>query len=130
MILAAVLSCGFLQGDCFAQRRVPKYRTTQPLSPYLQLFQRNQGGVNNYLLDVRPNIQFQQELNDLRQGGYRAAAYDQQVLRQQTLVLGEAIEATLMRLTPRQATSGQPSTAAGFMNTGSYFPQTYLRPAR
>jgi hypothetical protein len=86
--------------------------------------------VGNYFFEVRPNLQFRDQLNRLQSNDYRDAVYSQQLIRQQSLVLGRTIEDSLRQLIPRPGTSGEPARAAGFMDTGDFFRSDIAGPRR
>ena len=101
-------------------RRIPHFSRTATVSPYVNLFQSRNGGVNNYLTEVRPRLQFQRQLNNL-QTANRNLPFQGSNLNQQTTVLQDTIEQTI-QMSLRQGRRSQPATAGRFMNTGNYYP--------
>lgn len=101
-------------------RRVPHYSRTATVSPYINLFQSRNGGVNNYFTEVRPRLQFQRQINNL-QNTNRGVNRQSNLINQQTTILQETIEQTV-QMTLRQGRQSQPAAAGRFMNTGRFFP--------
>lgn len=112
-------------------QRVPGYSRRPTVSPYINLFNSNQGGVNNYFSFVRPlqqQAQFnQQQLNQnlLLQQQMGQQAYGQfgmgQVGRQQiSLGIQPAGQQPLFR--PAAQGMGAPSTSATYFNYSHFYP--------
>ncbi len=133
-LLAVVSTLGFCCQSAEAQpmrrERVPHYQRTATISPYAQLFGRNNGGgITNYFLDVRPQLQFQQQLNRIQQGGFQRQQYQQQMMMQQTQQITQALNdpnGPLVQFTNRGGRRGRVSAAGSFMNTGSFYPQSNM----
>lgn len=110
-----------------AQRRVPNYSRRPTVSPYINLFNSNQGGVNNYFSFVRP-LQQQAQVN--QQQFNQNARLQQQVFNQQQaaqfgtgqITLGAPVGGVPSMLRPGAQGVGMPSTAATFFNYSHYYP--------
>ena len=55
----------FVVSDANAQRRIPNYTRGNTLSPYINMFRGNTGGINNYFSLVRP-MQAQSRFNQMQ----------------------------------------------------------------
>ncbi|MCA9211724.1 MAG: hypothetical protein KDB27_01570 [Planctomycetales bacterium] len=106
-----------------ATQRVPHYSRTQTISPYAQLFGRNNaGGVTNYFLEVRPRLQMQQQINQIEANNVRQFQQNQAQYLQQTQAVQQAILAQDgPLLTQRGTRAGRVSNSASFFNTRGYF---------
>ena len=127
---AACLTIALL-GTCVShaqgQQRVPHFRRTPAVSPYVTLYGNNNGGSNVYLGLVRP-IQNQAQFRQNQMS--RDAAFQQQLNRDRTTLPLRVMELQ-QSLQMRPATGfGQASTAASFMNFSHYYgqPISSLRP--
>jgi hypothetical protein len=128
MLSVSVVFCDTAEAQAYRRgtNRVPHYQRTQTISPYVQLFRPNNGGgVTNYFLDVRPRLQYQQELNRLEQTGYQQAQYQQQMLMQQTQGINQMLanpNGQLLQFTTRGGQGARAAAAGSFMNTARFFP--------
>ena len=123
-LFAVCCVCLASENEANAQRggrRVPHYSRTATVSPYVNLFQSRNGGVNNYLTEVRPRLQFQRQLNNLQSNRGTRGVNQGNLINQQTTILQETIEQTL-QMSLRQGRRSQPAMAGRFMNTGNFFP--------
>ena len=122
--------CQSAEAQPMRRGRVPHYQRTPTISPYAQLFGRNNGGgATNYFLDVRPQLQFQQELNQIRQNGFQRQQYQQQMLMQQTQQFNQALNdpnGPMLQFTNRGGRGGRASVAGSFMNTSGFYPQSNM----
>jgi len=121
---------------CSADRaeaqRVPNYNRRPTVSPYINLFNNNQGGVNNYFSFVRP-MQQQQRLN--QQQYNQNARLQQQLYNPQgqfgaPITLGPQVGGPQTMLRPGNQGTGMPSTAATFFNYSHYYPVPQQRARR
>lgn len=126
VVFAAVL---FTAERAEAQR-VPNLNRRPTVSPLINLFNSNQGGVNNYFSFVRP-LQQQQRLN--QQQLNQSARLQQQLNRPGQfggggpITLGPQLggQQSMLRQAPQGV--GAPSTAATFLNYSHYYPPQRLR---
>lgn len=127
--LLPVAACSILflcTGHCFAQRygttRTPGYNQRATISPYVNLFNNNQGGVNNYFTLVRP-LQRQQQFNQQQQIQTRnlqrqlAQPYGGGVSTG-AIPIGAAGQGMLRQALPGV---GQPATAASYFNYSHFY---------
>ena len=124
MLLFVALTWSIAIEECSAQRmagpRVPNYTRRPVISPYVNLFNNNQGGINNYFSLVRP-MQQQQLIN---QQQFNQNRYLQQQLAQPYQqgygpMLVPPGSQGMFR--PTGAGVGQPSTAASFFNYSHFY---------
>jgi hypothetical protein len=83
--------------------RGPYTPVRPPISPYMNFFRPDVGGVPSYYMFVRPRIDIQQRFQQVDQD------------------LG-TLEGQLQRRGPARPGVGQPSTAATFMNYSHFYP--------
>lgn len=109
-------------------QRVPNYNRRPTVSPYINLFNNNQGGTNNYFSFVRP---LQQQAQFQQQQFVENQFLQQQVQRQQFSPLNRQQQGQLQfgGLQPgqgmlRQGNTGigTPSTAATYFNYSHFYP--------
>ena len=104
-----------------AQRRVPGYVNRPTISPYVNLFQSNNGGLNSYFAFVRPRQQLDQQLrqqNQLLQQNQFAVQREAVMIQQS---INDATEQVLMQR-PTSTAAGFRRPAGGFMNFGTFYP--------
>lgn len=110
-------------GEANAQR-VPGFTRRPTISPYIQLFNSNQGGVNNYFSFVRP-MQRQMQLN--QQQAVENRYLQQQVFDNRNAMMGGANQLAPMdgqgMMRPSNVGIGQPSVSATYFNYSHYFNQ-------
>lgn len=112
-------------------QRVPNFNRRPAISPFINLFNSNQGGVNNYFSFVRP-LQQQQRVNQ-QQFNQNTRLQQQLNNRGQfnsPISLGPQIGGTQGMLRPGLQGVGTPSTAATFLNHSHYYPVPQQRTAR
>jgi hypothetical protein len=124
LIVVAVMAC--LATPAWAQRRVPHFQRTPRLSPYVQLFRGDTGGLNSYYQFVRPQQDYQNFFNQqmLRNQRYDRAIYGSVgSIYQMGATLPIASEAAVgIQQRPASATALQPRPPATFMNLDHYYP--------
>jgi hypothetical protein len=106
-----------------AQRRTPGFRGRPAISPYVQLFQGSNAGLNSYFGMVRPRVDVEQQL----MSNANEFLYQQQQMDQRSLQLQQELEDTLSQGTSTLQT--RPTTGSGavrrpagaFMNYSTYF---------
>lgn len=104
-------------------QRVPNFSRRPTVSPYVNLFNNNQGGVNNYLSFVRP-MQQQARFNQMQSNENRFL--QQQLLNRQQgfgnsqIQVGGAAPQGMLRQGAQGA--GMPSTAATYFNYSHFYP--------
>lgn len=121
----------FVAASQVQAQRVPGYSQRPTVSPYINLFNSNQGGVNNYFSFVRPlqqqaqfnqqqlgqNFLLQQQLNQQPYGQYGTG----QVGRQQiSLGIQPAGQQPLFR--PAAQGMGVPQASATYFNYSHFYP--------
>jgi hypothetical protein len=119
-----------------AQRRVPGYANRSTISPYVNLFRANDGGLNSYFDYVRPRLQLDQFVRDTN----AQTNMQMQFAQQQTLMLQQSMEEAIMNSSTQQLQTRPTPGAAfrrqagSFMRYSPYFPQgqnsAMLRTAR
>ena len=128
MFRSLVLGVGLLlvlstAGEAKAQQRVPNYSRRPTVSPFINLFNSNQGGVNNYFSFVRP-LQQQARIN--QQQFNQNARLQRQIQQGGTFATSSPItlgvNPTQGMLRPGVQGTGTPSTAASFMNYSHFYP--------
>jgi hypothetical protein len=119
--LTTVLICS---GVAEAQRRVPAYRSRSTISPYVNLFQSSNAGLNSYFGALRPRQIVDQQFRDTSS----EFLFQQQQLDQRSLQFQQELEDTLTQGTTlmTRPTSGTGTAvrrpAGSFMNYSNYFP--------
>ena len=101
-------------------QRIPSFNQRPAVSPYIQLFNNNQGGINNYFSFVRPQQQ-QQRFNQqqmmqnrmLQQQAFGGMGGGNFSMNQQTSGL----------LRPTNAAGMQPTAPASYFNYSHYYNQ-------
>lgn len=124
LLAIAVLFVATLAHDCNAQRRatsrVPNYLQSPTISPYVNLFNNNQGGVNNYFSFVRP-MQRQQQINQFQFNQSRMMQRQMTQPGQSSapvIIVGSDVQGMLR---PSAAGMGQPAAAATFFNYSHFY---------
>lgn len=114
--LVALTLLVLASNESFAQR-VPNFNRRPTISPYVNLFNNNQGGVNNYFSFVRP-IQRQQQFN---QQQLRENRFLQRQLSQppQAQIPSGQLQSGMLRAGSQGI--GQPSQAAGYFNYSHFY---------
>ncbi len=119
--LLAVLSSS---QTVLAQRRVPGYSNRPTISPYFNLFQSNNGGLNSYFSFVRPQLQMNQFMQDVNRRESQQAAAVQNQTRELERTLVSTLEGTSKQLNLRQTPgSAYRKTPGQFMNYSTFYPQ-------
>lgn len=106
--------------QCHAQRRIPRSQTTPTISPYVNLFNANTGGVNNYFNFVRPQLQYNQQMNQFARQSAFNYAYQQQYATQQQIAIQQAVTDQLM-LVPRTGMGARAAVAGSYFNYGGFY---------
>ena len=119
--LAAALLIA-IAGEAHAQR-VPNYVRTPTISPYINLFRGNTGGINSYFTFIRP-IQNQLRFNEMQM--VRNREFDRQIQFNQRVLPLQILDAQnqLLQqgmLRPGSPVVGQPRAAASFFNYSHYY---------
>lgn len=110
-------------------QRIPNYSRRATVSPYINLFNNNQGGVNNYFSFVRP---MQQQARINQQQFSRDQFLQQQItqptMMQPSMATGGMNGGNGMLRAGSQGI-GQPSTAASYFNYSHFYtmPRTMRR---
>ncbi len=122
LVLLVAFSSLFVVQEATAQRRVPYYKRRPTISPYVNLFRSDNGGIYNYFTWVRPQLEFQQfrEQTDRQLAQQRQQVAQQSMLAQQQLQ--QAVQQRVLQLRPT-STAVAPRAPAGFMNFGRFYPQ-------
>lgn len=122
--LAVIMTILFVGiGEATAQR-IPGYTRRPTISPYIQLFNSNQGGINNYFSFVRP---MQQQMQMNQQQAVENRYLQQQVIDNRAAMMGginpldPVAGQGMMR--PSNVGVGQPSVSATYFNYSHYFNQ-------
>lgn len=116
------LACLFaitLASESMAQRmsqRTPNYNRRPTVSPYINLFNNNQGGVNNYFSFVRP-MQQQARFNDQQAAQNRFL--DRQVNQPFTNTTSGGQQFGMLRQGSQGI--GQPSSASTYFNYSHFY---------
>lgn len=108
--------------DAAAQRRTPGFVNKPALSPYVNLFQGNNGGLNSYFSFVRPRLELD---NYVRQTNQRQAMTRQFIEQEAQMIqnsLQTALEDPGLSLRPT-STTARFRPAGGFMNYSTFYPQ-------
>jgi len=117
--LACLFAIAFAS-ESMAQRmsqRVPNYNRRPTISPYINLFNNNQGGVNNYFSFVRP-MQQQTQFNN------QQVAQNRMLERQMTQPFMNTTSGGQQQFDMLRTGSqgiGQPSTAATYFNYSHFY---------
>lgn len=123
--LSILLVLFFGLDDTFAQRRVSSFNNRPPISPYVNLFNNNTGGVNNYFQFVRP-LQQQSRIN--QQQFNQTTRLQRQLLQPNQGNLGAAPFSQNGNGMLRQGAQGigMPAQAATYFNYSHFYaiPQT------
>ena len=103
-----------------AAQRVPGYAQRATLSPYVNLFNNNQGGVNNYFTFVRP-LQQQARIN--QQQAMQNRMFERQLMGPTNSLYPQQGAAQFPQgmLRPANVGVGQPSTAATYFNYSHFY---------
>lgn len=126
--VVVVLGLSLASDQAHGQRRVPNYSRRPTVSPFINLFNSNQGGVNNYFSFVRP---LQQQARVNQQQFNQNARLQQQIYNQQQAAQFGGGQITLGApagvgvqglLRPGAQGVGTPSTAATFFNYSHFYP--------
>lgn len=126
--LLAVLSSS---QTALAQRRAPGYSSRPTISPYFNLFQANNGGLNSYFSFVRPRQQMNQFMQDVNRRESLQAAAVQYETRELERSLANTIEGTAKQLNLRPTPgSAYRKNAGQFMNYSAFYPQGNSAPMR
>jgi hypothetical protein len=107
-----------------AQRRIPAYRSRSTISPYVNLFQSSNAGLNSYFGALRPRQLVEQQFRETN----NEFLFQQQQLEQRSLLFQQELEDTLTQSStlmtrPTTGTGAAVRRPAGtFMNYSTYFP--------
>ena len=104
-----------------AQRRVPGFVNRPAISPYFNLFNNNNGGINNYFNFVRPRLEMEQYVRDTN----RQLAFDRSLIQQEAVSFEREIQAipgAILQQRPSRQTGGIRRSAVRFMNLGNFYP--------
>lgn len=121
------LSFVFLSGtnqEANAQR-VPNYNRRPTVSPYINLFNNNQGGTNNYFSFVRPQqqqAQFNQQQFVQNQNFRQQQQFSPNFNQQSQLQFGGGQATGQGMLRQGNRGIGTPSTAASYFNYSHFYP--------
>lgn len=117
--VALLFACGSAEAQ--VQRRVPGYVNRPTISPYVNLFQSNNGGLNSYFSFVRPRLRLDQEIRQQNQmlRDNQLAVQRESVMIQQSIE--QAAEATLMQR-PTSSAAAFRRPAGTFMNFSTFYP--------
>lgn len=132
-LLAILANSNTAEAQARSPRRVPNFNRRPILSPYINLFQSNNGGMNSYFAFVQPQQQAIQFMQDTR----RREAYLALESQNQTYEFERSLETTLedspllkLRRSPNSSARHMPGS---FMNYSRYYPlsqQTGVVPRR
>ena len=117
-------------GDATAQRRTPGFVKKPTISPYVNLFRSNSGGLSSYFTFVRPEIEAQQFMQrQSQQSALNRVAIQQEMLQLQQALPGSQ-SATLQQRPSSASTNGTVRRPAGrFMSFGTFFPSNNATPS-
>ena len=104
-----------------AQRRVPGFVNRPAISPYFNLFNNNNGGINNYFNFVRPRLEMEQYVRDTN----RQLAFDRSLIQQEAVSFQREIQAipgAILQQRPSKPTGATRRPAASFMRLGNFYP--------
>lgn len=116
--VAVAITLAVSVGSSEAQR-VPNYNRRPTISPYVNLFNNNQGGVNNYFSFVRP---MQQQARINRQQYQQQQFLEQQLIQPgmgQPMMAPGGFQAGMLRAGSQGV--GQPATAASYFNYSHFY---------
>jgi hypothetical protein len=105
-----------------AQRRVPGFVNKPAISPYVNLFQGNNGGLNSYFSFVRPRMEMDAYVRQTNQRQAMTRQYIDQEAQMIQNSLQSALEDPGLSLRPASNTA-RFRPAGGFMNYSTFFPQ-------
>jgi len=114
----------FVVSDANAQRRIPNYTRGNTLSPYINMFRGNTGGINNYFSLVRP-MQAQSRFNQMQMTQDRRLQ-QQLIMNQSNFPFGpyavgqQGIGAQSM-LHPGSQGAGRPTSAASYFDYSHFY---------
>ena len=112
-----------LGNDAAAQRRTPGYANRPTISPYVNLFRANNGGLNSYFSYVRPQLEVQQFM----QNASREVELNRRLALQDSVQLRDTLQQQTGGLEGLQQRPSSNATAirrpAGrFMSFGTFYP--------
>jgi hypothetical protein len=113
----------WIGGESHAQRRIPGFVNQPAISPYINLFQGSNAGLNSYFTFVRPRLAMQ----DFVLRSAERQAFDERMIQRESLQIQRAVEETLgeSALTLRPTNRGGLRRPAGaFMNTRQFYPES------
>ncbi len=124
VLLGMVTVLAFGESAEAQRRRTPTYASRPTISPYINMFNPSVGGINNYIGYVRPQMQWDQFMQDTtRRENQMMRASQQQAQEIERTIVGaiEDEERTILQLRP--TSSGTVRRVPGtFMNTQRYYP--------
>ena len=120
-IAIACVSLLLASNSALGQRRVPGYANRPAISPYVNLFQGNNGGLNSYFSFVRPRLQLDQQIRQQNQ----MLQSNQLAVQRESVLLQQSIEQAAESVLTQRPTSSSTAIrrpAASFMNFGTFYP--------
>lgn len=112
-----------------AQRRIPHYQRTPTISPYINLFRADNGGLNSFVGNYQPSQRLRQFVDETNREFY----FQQQATRQEAIRLSQEIAVATQQdaeaqqgliLRPTSTAGSIPRTAGGFLQYSQYFPNS------
>jgi hypothetical protein len=119
-VSAAMLMAG---SEAEAQRRLPGFVNKPAISPYVNLFQGNNGGLNSYFSFVRPRMEMDAYVRQSTQRQAMTRQFIEQETQQIQNSLQMAIEEPGLGLRPTSTNTARFRPAGGFMNYSTFYPQ-------
>ena len=119
----ACVTASLVCGHAEAQRRIPGFVDRPVISPYVNFFNSNSGGVNNYFSFVRPQLKMEQYVRDTA----RQMAFNRSFVKQEAVQLQRAINAVpegILQLRPSTSSNAIQRPRAQFMNFGTFYPSS------
>ena len=104
-----------------AQRRVPGFVNRPALSPYVNLFQSNNGGLNSYFTFVRPRLEMDRFMRQTAEWEASQRAFVAQESVQLQRSLEETLEDTAVQLRPTNSSAIR-RPPARFMQYAPFYP--------
>lgn len=105
----------------YGSRRTPGFTTQPAISPYINLFNPNTGGINNYFTFVRPQLRLENYLRQENQRIYENNLMIRQEATERQRSIDSEVEDQILEL---RATGGGVQRRAGsFMRYEPFFPQ-------
>ncbi|MCA9150714.1 MAG: hypothetical protein KDA92_15485 [Planctomycetales bacterium] len=105
-----------------AQRRTPGYANRPALSPYVNLFQANNGGLNSYFSFVRPRQEMDKFMRQQSQRNYMQQQFVAQEAYQIQRTIEDTLEENQLQLRPTSSGNAMRRPAARYMQFSPFFP--------